>query len=104
MDFMVHHPIYPYISRFSGRGRWILCVVADVAEIVGVAMRKWAWPQNFARLFEKTTVSIYKMCLLIKLLYIGIGRHGTREVGVIIPLFHSTIPFHPSIPLNKDTP
>ena len=40
----------PYITRFSGRGRWILCVVTDGAEIVGVAMqKKWAWPQTFAR-------------------------------------------------------
>ena len=37
-----------YVSRFSGRGRWILCIVVDVAEIVGVAMQKWAWPPNFA--------------------------------------------------------
>ena len=28
------------ISRFSGRGRWILCIVTDVAEIVGVAMQR----------------------------------------------------------------
>ena len=26
------------------------CVIADVAEIVGVAMQKWAWPQNFRAL------------------------------------------------------
>ena len=29
-------------------GRWILCIVTDVAEIVGVAMQKWAWSQFFA--------------------------------------------------------
>ena len=33
------------------------------------------------------------LCLNI----IGIGRHGTLSVGVVIPLFHS-IPFHRSIP------
>ena len=39
-----------YISRFSARGRWILCVIVDVAEIVGVAMKKnGCGPKIFAR-------------------------------------------------------
>ena len=39
--------VCPYISRFSGRGRWILCVVVDVAEIVGVAMPKMGVAPKF---------------------------------------------------------
>ena len=34
---------------------------------------------------------------------VGIGRHRRRSMGVVIPPFHSTIPFHRSIPPNKDT-
>ena len=39
----------PYISRFSGRGRWIFMHSRGRCQIVGVAMQKWAWPQNYAR-------------------------------------------------------
>ena len=33
----------------------------------------------------------------------GNGRLGAQIVGVVIPPFHSTIPFHRSIPPNKNT-
>ena len=46
----------PYISRFSGRGRWILCVVADVAEIiVSMAMQNGHGPKNFVRALRALT-------------------------------------------------